>query len=83
MRRILSKEDEAKRKKRNQVILGIILGVVMIMSTFGFAFQNSIFGGSTNTPGNYVNQTTYNGYTFVNQNGLWYIGNFSFSYLPK
>ncbi|MGA2130285.1 MAG: hypothetical protein ABSG05_01560 [Candidatus Pacearchaeota archaeon] len=83
MRRIVSREDEAKKKKRNQVILAIVLGAVMVLGVFGIAFQNSIFGGNNNVGGNYVNQTTYNGYTFTNQNGLWYIGNFSFTYLPS
>ena len=35
MRKIITKKDEEKKNKRNQIILGIILVVVMFVSVFG------------------------------------------------
>ncbi len=83
MRKIISREEHEKKRKRNQIILAVVLGAVMILSTLGFAFQNAIFSGSSSYGNSGLNQTTYNGYTFTNQNNLWYIGNFSFTYLPS
>jgi hypothetical protein len=80
MRRIVSKEDEARRKKRNQIILGVALAVIMILSTISFAIQGqgTDDGGSGNTE-----EKEYNSFTFTNQNGLWVLGSFAFSYLPQ
>jgi len=81
MRRIVSAEEEAKKKKRNQVILGVFLALIMILSTIGFAIQ----GGVGNAPQGDVsgNEVEYNGFKFVNQNGLWVLGNFVFRYTPQ
>src|SRR3972149_8125330 len=81
MRKIVSAEDEAKRKKRNQIILGVSLAFVMVASTIGFALQS----GVGNAPSDQIsgNEVEYNGYKFINQNGLWVLGNFVFQYLPQ
>ncbi len=80
MRRLVSKEEEEKRKKRNQTILVVILGSIMIFSTIGFAIQSNTGNPSGS---NSANQTTYNGYKFTNQNGLWILGKFVFKNLPQ
>jgi len=81
MRKIVSAEDEAKRKKRNQIILGVSLAFVMVASTIGFALQS----GVGNAPSDQIsgNEVEYNGFKFVNQNGLWVLGNFVFKYTPQ
>jgi hypothetical protein len=64
MRRIYSKQDEEKRRKKNQWTIGIILIVVMLGSTFGIIVDS--FGKKTQ--GN----PKYNGYEFVKQGSYWY-----------
>jgi len=80
MRKLESKEEEAKKKKRNQLILSVILVSVIVLSSLSFAFQNKSLGTDTSTSSN---QVTYNGYKFTSQGGLWILGNFVFTYLPK
>ncbi|MEK6917370.1 MAG: hypothetical protein AABW51_00290 [Nanoarchaeota archaeon] len=81
MRKITSKEDEEKKRKRNQLIVGFILAFVMIVSTLGFAFQ------SQDTSNTNSGKIKYNDYEFLNQNGLWHttLGNyqFAFAYNPN
>lgn len=81
MRRIISMEEEAKRKKRNQIILGVLLALIMVLSSLGFALQGGI--GNTSSDQISGNETEYNGFKFVNQNGLWVLGNFVFLYVPQ
>ncbi len=81
MRKIVSKEEEEKRRKRNQIILGVVLAFVMLVSALSFAFQERSF--NTTNSGVPSNKIDYNGFKFINQNGLWYLGNFSFTYLPQ
>ncbi|MCL5730402.1 MAG: hypothetical protein M1165_02445 [Candidatus Pacearchaeota archaeon] len=70
MRKIISKQEEERKKRRNQLIVGGILIGVMLLSTLGYAFQSYLYGDTSSTVG--TNQTaTYNGITFVNQNGYW------------
>lgn len=75
MRKIGSKRKEAKRQKRNQLVVGIVLTLVLFGSIFGYAFRR---GGSDEQS----NSVTYNGYEFVEENGFWFteIGNFEFSF---
>jgi len=80
MRRLVSKEEEERKRKRNQIIAGVVLAVVMILSTIGFAIQGN---SSSSTDIISENQTTYNGFTFINQNGLWTLENFIFRYNPN
>lgn len=81
MRKIVSLEDTAKKKKRNQIIVGIFLAFIMILSVVGFALQ----GGIRNNPQGDVsgNEIEYNGFKFTNQNGLWVLNNYVFKYAPQ
>jgi len=74
MKRIKSKRREAKKQKRNQIIIGSILIFVMFGSVFGILAGS--FGKEDTT------KINYNGYEFVNQNSLWFvnIGNFNFAF---
>ncbi len=80
MRKINSKESNDKKKRRNQLIVGGILILVLVLSTIGYSLNS----GETN-PTESVN---YNGVKFVQDtnSGLWdaQIGNsqFSFTYSP-
>lgn len=74
MRKLVSKHEKEKSKRRNQIILGVILVFVMVVSTLGFGFGGR--GGSSN-------KITYNGVEFVEQNSLWTAGNFVFKYNPN
>ena len=94
MRKITTRGDLTKQKKRKQIIVGLILVGVMGFSTIGFAFQNTLGQGPAN-PRNDNNQeggnpyfVEYNGYEFIlssQQLGLWILGNgqFGFSYTPN
>ena len=57
MKRIISNEDRERVNRRNQLIVGIILILLMLFSTVGFAFS---FGIS----GNAVEEIEYNGIEF-------------------
>jgi hypothetical protein len=76
MREIESKKEAEKRRKRNQWIIGGIMIIVMLGSTFGYAFYR--LGGDTTD----VNKIEYNGYKFTNQNDFWTttIGNYEFMF---
>ena len=66
MRRLKSKKKEAKKRQRNQIIIGVILVVVMFGSVFGLAtlsFDNQEEGNGIN----------YNGYEFVGSGSSWYL----------
>jgi len=80
MRRIVSKKKEVKRQKKNQIIIGTILILIMFSSVLGFGFGT----GSNNTSSN--SAINYNGLEFLNQNNLWYLTlnevNFIFKYNP-
>ena len=81
MRKIVSAEEGARKKKRNQIILGVLLALIMVLSTLGFALQS----GAGDTPSDQIsgNEAEYNGFKFVNQNGLWVLGNLVFKYTPQ
>lgn len=76
---IESKEDIKKRQRKNQWIIGGILIFVMLGSTFGIIVDS--FGNNSS-----ADKVKYNGYTFLNENGLWTttIGSskFTFQYNP-
>ena len=79
MRKIGSKYQEEKRRKRNQLILGFILIFVMFFSVIGYSFQ-----GIVNED---VEEFNYNGFEFTEQNGFWILNqnniNFIFRYNPN
>lgn len=80
MRRIISKEQNAKKRKRNQLILAGFLILIMFGSVFGIIVNS--FGNQTS-----VKKIEYNGYEFVMENGFWTtkIGDytFEFKYSPE
>jgi len=83
MRKIISKYEEGKKKRRTQFIVGGILIFIMVFSLLGYAFQDqNINGGSSSN-----STLDYNGISFVNQNGLWAVnyGNqrIAFTYHPS
>ena len=81
MRKLVSKHEIKKQRRKNQVIVGGVLVFLMIVSTLGFAFQGGLsHDNSANSEGGIVN---YNGYEFVNSNGLWVLGNFAFRNNPQ
>lgn len=98
MRRLTSKHQEGNRKKRNQIVVGLILIFVMFSSVLGFAFLNSsksgaintntndFSGGSSNVNDNNFNSINYNGFEFIEQNGFWILNlngvNFIFRHNP-
>lgn len=73
MREIESKKEIEKRQRKNQFIIGGILIVIMLGSTFGIIVNS--FGEKNNTE-----KVNYNGYGFTNQNDYWTttIGNYEF-----
>lgn len=82
MRKIVSKHEEGRKKKRNQLIIGGVLMAVMLFSIIGYAFENYITGNtSSSNP-----SVTYNNVVFTQQNGYWganYSGSsLLFSYNP-
>jgi len=65
MRKIITQEEIEKREKRNKITIGVILVVLMILSTLGYAF----FSGESEPK---TEKITYNGVEFFGQeNGGW------------
>lgn len=65
MRKIKSQAEIDKKRKRNQIIVGTVLVVLMMFSTIGYSLMDK-----TN---NSVKKVKYSGVTFVSSNGLWEI----------
>ncbi len=80
MRKIRTKEQIEKGNKRKQLILGIVLIFLLVVSTAGFSWLSK---EDETTKG----VVTEKGFKFYEQNGFWLtqIGDkvFSFSYLPS
>jgi len=80
MRRILSKEEEAKRARRNQFLIGGIMILIMVASVLGYSFSREQDASNTD-------KIIYNGFEFIKQSGFWNLnkGNhqFFFKYNPK
>ena len=87
MRKIISRYERGRTRKRNQIIVGVILVFVMLGSILGFAFQGGNFlgnfGGDGNAGSGSSNKVVYNDLEFVNQNGLWVLGSFVFRNVPQ
>ena len=96
MRRLTSKYQEERGKKRNQILIGLILIFVMFSSVLGFAFLNHSFigggnaqrdnFGSSNVNVDNFNSINYNGFEFIEQNNFWILNlnevNFIFRHNP-
>ena len=63
MRMIISKTEKQKKAKINQLIIGLMLMSLMILSTLGFAFNNNSNSGEENI--------IYNSIQFVRQGDYW------------
>ncbi len=72
MKRLKSKGSEAKKQKRNQVIIGVILIIVMFGSVFAVIVGS--FGNKENS------KVDYNSFEFFKQSNFWIleIGDFDF-----
>ncbi len=80
MRRLITKEQKEKKATRNKAIIGIVLVLIMTLSTVGYALFSGDSGIST--------KITYNGIKFtMDDNGLWQFnlngGSFLTYYNPK
>lgn len=79
MKRIKAKSSEAKKQKKNQLIIGIILIVIMFGSVFGI-----IVGSLGKEDEN--KKVNYGDYEFAKQNNFWMLDivnyNFIFRYNP-
>jgi hypothetical protein len=63
MRKIISHEQRERKKRRNQIVIGIVLIVLMIFSTAGFAFVNQ--GSTGNNEVDELQTLTINGVVFT------------------
>lgn len=64
MRKIHSKKEQARKERRMQIIIGILLLFVMLFSTLGYAFQRDSSEESST-------KEIYNGIEFNQNNGFW------------
>jgi len=80
MKPLKSKSKEAKKQRKNSIIIGILLIVVMFGSVFGVIVGS--FGKEREN-----NKIVYNGFEFLNTGNYWYLnlGNydFMFKYNPE
>jgi hypothetical protein len=82
MKNIETREIIEKKERRNKRIISIAIGVIMLLSTAGYAIVSM---EKTDTSGNV--KTTYNGLNFLKENEVWKTNingkEFSFNYLPQ
>jgi hypothetical protein len=76
MRKIVSREEGARRSKRNQLLIGGVLILVMVASVLGYAFGRE-------QPSTDSEKIIYNGLEFTKTGNLWNTnaGNYQFSFL--
>jgi len=79
MRKIISKEAEDKKRKRNQLLVGTVLIVVMVFSVLGYSLSS--FGNTSSS-----SAINYNGFKFTQTSNVWNLNvgsrAFSFNYNP-
>ena len=84
MRKIISKHQESQKRKRNQLIGGGILIILMVFSILGYSFSGRVIENSQNEE-----ELNYHGFNFVQQNGYWILNlqgmnrDFVFTYNPE
>jgi len=66
MKKILTKEQQAKKNQRNQLLIGIIMVGLMIFGTAGYAFSSK--EGTSTGPSTTI---LYNGINFVRSGDYW------------
>lgn len=80
MQRIITPEEKERKDKRNKIIIGILLVVIMALSTAGYAFFNT---EKADTSG----KVSYNGHDFYITGNFWTTEisghKFYFTYLPN
>ncbi len=80
MRKILSKEEEAKKARRNQLLIGGAMVLIMVASVLGYSLSRE-----QTTTGN--DKIIYNGLEFTKQSGFWGVNidsyQFFFKYNPQ
>lgn len=78
MRKIISREEDGKKRKRNQILLGGALVLIMVMSVLGYSW---------NRDEDKTEKMNYFGFTFTKVEGGWELSmnknNFLFRYNPK
>ncbi len=81
MKRLINKDQEDKKKKRNQGILSVALVIIMFFSVIGYGFVGKSDGGGTST------KLAYNGFEFIKQDSVWGLDvegvKFLFKYNPN
>ena len=84
MRKILSKQDDGKKAKRNQVILGLFLIFIMFFSIAEYSLIG--LGQDSSSETGITNIVNYNSFNFSQQNGYWILNkdgkSFIFRYNP-
>jgi len=79
MRKIIAKQEDGKKKRTNQLLVGGILIIVMVLSTIGYSLNS---GDETSTE-----KIEYKGIEFTRESGLWTAEinslQFSFAYNPQ
>jgi len=83
MRRFVSKQERDRKLKRNQIVMGFGLVIVMFLSVLGYAFQTGSGNEESNNNQDSSEETiNYNGLEFVESSGLWIAEQFIFSHGP-
>ena len=81
MRKIISKKDEKRKNRRNQLIIGAFLVLVMGLSTIGYSIN------SKRETGDVSDKLVYNNLQFTKISGLWNVKTDSltlyFTYSPN
>ena len=67
MKKIETKEQKQKRKRLNQIFIGGVMILLLVLSTAGFALLNKD-DDSTNQQ---INQKEVNGFNFIKQDNMW------------
>lgn len=78
MKKIISKQEEDKKRTRKQFIVGGILIFIMLFSVIGYSFQGKEKDN--------VKKISYNGFEFIRQDSFWFTNkgnlNLAFKYNP-